>query len=115
MSTVDGLGKWYEPCSTCWGYGIVSTPEWIAWRLAFSEAEKAEGTSIMVAGYSRWQDNYISEHPYPTVGEEEGCGECDGTGRSLTPEGSELVGFLMKVGFVKEYQLKQAIREAVQA
>ena len=111
--SAGGLDKFYSHCERCMGGGLVSSEAWVGWRRAFSDAEKLEGLSIVVAGYFRWQDNYIAEHPLPDENEEVGCPDCDTTGLALTPEGSELVGFLLKVGFVKEWQLKQSMREAV--
>jgi RecJ-like exonuclease len=69
-------------CKVCGGRGMVQSLEWEEWNKKFLSK-----THIPI-------DEFLKEHPFPSVPEELVCGECEGKGYVPTEAGRALLRFL---------------------
>ena len=82
-------------CSKCQGNGVVTTPEWLAWRARELEAE---GTWRAANPGGNWYtssecDQIDAQQPEDA---EMDCPDCDGKGSIPTEEGQCLLTFLRR-------------------
>lgn len=89
-------------CDQCRN-GVIPNPEWQEWGAKWDKFREAiaglqhegcdhisgdEGCDLCIL-----ETNYFAAHPLPKEPEEEPCGECEGNGFVLTPEGFALLQF----------------------
>jgi hypothetical protein len=80
-----------ERCKTCQGYGYMQAGAWHVYTEAFGEAERN--------GFGGNREEWEAMHPMPEMNEEEACGDCEGSGYTLTTRGLALLDFLRRHGF----------------